>query len=200
MKREMKIWGKESHEPHDCRDQLYYQLPKHLDGNEKSVEDYSTYHKWKVIRITRSSLLQIENNRSNGKFVNLQLKIHLANYLTIEMNWPRWHHRPVHNNQLHDKTQRLNFENVLVQLYPKSRENNTNIPFHLIRLTCIVTSRSSICTSLVKKSAPMVALYWLENLCETNCPIKLVFPTPLSPTQSIQSMNISIQCTISYPE
>ena len=49
--------------------------------------------------------------------------------------------------------------------------------------TCMVTSRSSIWTSLVKKSAPIVALYWLENLCETNCPIKLVLPTPLSPSE-----------------
>jgi hypothetical protein len=32
---------------------------------------------------------------------------------------------------------------------------------------CIVTSRSSTCTSFVRKSAPMVALYWLENFLLT---------------------------------
>lgn len=58
------------------------------------------------------------------------------------------------------------------------------------QLTCIVTRRSSICISFVKKSAPIVALYWFENLRETNCPIRLVFPTPLSPNQIHQLTTI----------
>ena len=33
--------------------------------------------------------------------------------------------------------------------------------------TCMVTSLSSTCISLVRKSAPMVALYWLENFLLT---------------------------------
>jgi len=40
-----------------------------------------------------------------------------------------------------------------------------------------VKSRSSNCTSLVKKSAPMVALYWLLNFLLTYWFIKEVFPT-----------------------
>ena len=43
--------------------------------------------------------------------------------------------------------------------------------------TCIVTDRSSILTSFVKKSAPMVALYWLENFFVTNWFIRDVLPT-----------------------
>lgn len=34
-------------------------------------------------------------------------------------------------------------------------------------LTCNVNNLSSICTSLVKKSAPIVALYWLLNFLFT---------------------------------
>jgi len=47
--------------------------------------------------------------------------------------------------------------------------------------TCMVTSLSSTCTSLVRKSAPMVALYWLENFLLTYWFIREVLPTPLSP-------------------
>ena len=36
-------------------------------------------------------------------------------------------------------------------------------------------------TSLVKKSAPMVALYWLENFLFTYWFMRDVLPTPLSP-------------------
>ena len=43
--------------------------------------------------------------------------------------------------------------------------------------TCMVTDRSSILTSFVKKSAPMVALYWLENFFVTNWFIRDVLPT-----------------------
>jgi hypothetical protein len=43
--------------------------------------------------------------------------------------------------------------------------------------TCIVTSLSSTCTSLVKKSAPIVALYWLLNFLLTYWFIREVFPT-----------------------
>lgn len=41
----------------------------------------------------------------------------------------------------------------------------------------MVTSLSSTITSLVKKSAPIVALYWLLNLLLTYWFIKEVFPT-----------------------
>lgn len=44
-------------------------------------------------------------------------------------------------------------------------------------LACIVTERSSIRTSFVRKSAPMVALYWLENFFVTNWFISEVLPT-----------------------
>merc|ERR1719272_2296416 len=46
---------------------------------------------------------------------------------------------------------------------------------------CIVTNRSSTMTSFVRKSAPMVALYWLENLLFTYRFINEVLPTPESP-------------------
>lgn len=49
-------------------------------------------------------------------------------------------------------------------------------PFQLCR-TCIVTSRSSTITSLVRKSAPIVALYWLLNFLFTYWFIREVFPT-----------------------
>lgn len=48
-------------------------------------------------------------------------------------------------------------------------------------LTCIVTSLSSTMTSFVRKSAPIVALYWLLNRLFTNWFISDVLPTPLSP-------------------
>ena len=47
--------------------------------------------------------------------------------------------------------------------------------------TCIVTRRSSTMTSLVRKSAPIVALYWFENLRLTYWFISDVLPTPESP-------------------
>lgn len=43
--------------------------------------------------------------------------------------------------------------------------------------TCIVTSRSSTITSFVRKSAPIVALYWLLNFLFTYWFIREVFPT-----------------------
>lgn len=48
-------------------------------------------------------------------------------------------------------------------------------------LTCIVTTRSSTTTSFVKKSAPMVALYWLEKRLLTYWFISDVLPTDESP-------------------
>ena len=116
-------------------------------------------------------------------------EIHLSNYPKTWMSWLMSHHRLERSNQRRDRKPHLNSGNVLGQLYPKSTRSKGSTfhrdtrPFHLPRPTCMVTSRSSICTSLVKKSAPIVALYWLENLCETNCPIKLVLPTPLSPRE-----------------
>ena len=47
----------------------------------------------------------------------------------------------------------------------------------IIIITCIVTSLSSTMTSFVRKSAPMVALYWLLNFLFTYWFINEVFPT-----------------------
>lgn len=44
-------------------------------------------------------------------------------------------------------------------------------------LTCMVTSLSSTITSFVRKSAPIVALYWLLNFLFTYWFISEVFPT-----------------------
>lgn len=44
-------------------------------------------------------------------------------------------------------------------------------------ITCIVTNLSSTMTSFVRKSAPMVALYWPLNLLLTYWFIKEVLPT-----------------------
>lgn len=49
-------------------------------------------------------------------------------------------------------------------------------------LTCIVTIRSSTITSLVRKSAPIVALYWLVNFLLTYWFISDVLPTLESPS------------------
>lgn len=48
-------------------------------------------------------------------------------------------------------------------------------------ITCIVTMRSSTITSLVRKSAPIVALYWLVNFLLTYWFISDVLPTLESP-------------------
>lgn len=47
----------------------------------------------------------------------------------------------------------------------------------LLFRACMVTSRSSTCTSFVRKSAPMVALYWLLNFLFTYWFISDVLPT-----------------------
>lgn len=47
--------------------------------------------------------------------------------------------------------------------------------------TCKVTIRSSTITSFVRKSAPIVALYWLVNFLLTNWFISEVLPTLESP-------------------
>ena len=119
--------------------------------------------------------------------INLQLKIRLSNYPGIWTSWVKSHRRPTRSNRLHDRMQHLNLENVPDQQYPRSRQeknrtksSNKSIG-NVIVFTCIVTRRSSIWTSFVRKSAPIVALYWLENLWETNWPMRDVFPTPLSP-------------------
>lgn len=45
----------------------------------------------------------------------------------------------------------------------------------------MVTTLSSTNTSFVRKSAPIVALYWLENFLLTYWFMSEVFPTPESP-------------------
>ena len=57
--------------------------------------------------------------------------------------------------------------------------------------TCMVTSLSSTVTSLVRKSAPIVALYWLLNFLLTYWFMSDVFPT--LPLQK----NVG-QCTVSF--
>lgn len=57
--------------------------------------------------------------------------------------------------------------------------------------TCIVTSRSSTITSLVRKSAPIVALYWLLNFLLTYWFIREVFPT-LADTRQQQTTGLMI--------
>jgi hypothetical protein len=64
-------------------------------------------------------------------------------------------------------------------------------------LTCIVTNLSSTITSLVKKSAPMVALYWLLNFLFTYWFIKEVFPT-LNGLKSVSQCAYEKE-TCSYP-
>eukprot|EP00043_Microstomoeca_roanoka_P017559 m.184060 g.184060 ORF g.184060 m.184060 type:complete len:137 (+) comp16661_c10_seq3:3279-3689(+) len=61
----------------------------------------------------------------------------------------------------------------------------------------MVTSLSSTVTSFVRKSAPMVALYWLLNLRFTYWFIKDVLPTPESPrmmTFSKTFLRVAIVC------
>lgn len=48
---------------------------------------------------------------------------------------------------------------------------------HNAERTCMVTSLSSTTTSLVRKSAPIVALYWLLNRLLTYWFMRDVFPT-----------------------
>lgn len=57
------------------------------------------------------------------------------------------------------------------QLQPAAQHARTRA------LACMVTSRSSTCTSFVRKSAPMVALYWLLNFLFTYWFISDVLPT-----------------------
>ena len=49
----------------------------------------------------------------------------------IEMILLMLHHKQVHNNLLHDKRRPLNFQNVLVPLYPKSVKTQ-KISFYFI--------------------------------------------------------------------
>ena len=60
--------------------------------------------------------------------------------------------------------------------------NSTNIIIVCYARFCRGTKGlTSILTSLVRKSAPMVALYWLENFLLTYWFISDVFPTPELP-------------------
>lgn len=53
-----------------------------------------------------------------------------------------------------------------------------NMPISVVSFsTCIVTSLSSTMTSFVRKSAPIVALYWLLNFLFTYWFINEVLPT-----------------------
>jgi len=58
-----------------------------------------------------------------------------------------------------------------------ARPLSLSLPLLLSLRTCIVTGRPSTTTSLVRKSAPIVALYWALNFFETYWFIRLVLPT-----------------------
>lgn len=96
-------------------------------------------------------------------------------------SWRHWRRTPTHSNQLLCRRQHPSFGNALDRQYPRSSEDkqvNTrdSLTEQWYRHTCIVTRRSSTITSLVKKSAPMVALYWLLNFLFTYWFMSEVFP------------------------
>ena len=101
-------------------------------------------------------------------------KTHLSNYSDFQMIWHCWHRKLTHNNLLHDRTPLQEIENVLDLLYPKAMA--TSILVHDRKCgeegmrTCIVTTLSSTTVSFVRKSAPMVALYWVLNFLFTCYP------------------------------
>jgi hypothetical protein len=65
------------------------------------------------------------------------------------------------------------------------RNAQQRCPSPLHAQICSVTSSSPTCTSLVEKSAPIVALYCEENLAATKRSIRDVFPTPCAPRMII---------------
>lgn len=100
------------------------------------------------------------------------------------------HQIPGHSSQRHDRTPHPMIESAPGPRYPKSVtkqwQGKKCMSFYAMQMvflwfTYIVTTRSSTTTSFVKKSAPIVALYWLENRLLTYWFIKEVFPTLLSP-------------------
>jgi len=105
--------------------------------------------------------------------VKLVLKIRLSMNPMCRMTWHYWHRIPVHSSRHLCRRQLPNSEIVPDQLYPRSTclnmsasdlgtvygttKKNKQRKVDIL-LTCIVTSLSSTRTSLVKKSAPIVAL------------------------------------------
>lgn len=92
------------------------------------------------------------------------------------------HHKSRHNNPRLGKTPHPMIGNALDLPYPKSMPRDQCYVVERTRIhTCIVTRRSSTSTSLVRKSAPIVALYWLENFLFTYWFMSEVLPTLESP-------------------
>src|SRR3989338_6457025 len=114
-----------------------------------------------------------------GSYLDLEdllgLKIHRAKRSCFQKFWQLYSHILVHMNQLHDKTQLLMIGNVLDLLW-LIKIFCFSVP--AVSQICMVTRRSSTITSFVKKSAPMVALYWLLNFLFTYWFIREVLPTP----------------------
>jgi len=128
--------------------------------------------------------------------VRLGLRTRLASYLMIWMNLGLKRRKLKRSNPLHGRKQRPRTGIFLDLPYPKSGEKKKH---HLMKstirpqriliktyfvyffVTCIVTNLSSTMTSFVRKSAPIVALYWLENFLLTYWFMRDVFPTPESP-------------------
>lgn len=95
------------------------------------------------------------------------------------------HRKPAHSSPLLGRKQHQGFESAPDLQCPISAHKNRNGMQELNKcgqrytakiqtekktalvLTCMVTSLSSTITSLVRKSAPIVALYWFENFLLT---------------------------------
>ena len=123
------------------------------------------------------------------------LGTHHANCPVSWRCWELWHQKQEHSSQLLCKTQLLNSGTAPGQLYPKSIKELIGNKYQLWSTkqrfcvwemlgqetephpTCIVTNLSSTITSFVRKSAPMVALYWLLNFLFTYWFISEVLPT-----------------------
>ena len=156
----------------------------HLIGNISSCKTYKA--------INGIFCLPCYPTLQKGSFLGLEGRLgwetHLAKSPVPWNCLERWHQRPEHNNQLHGRMQHLVTEIFLVLDIKiswskgfKNVDNNINSVIPAVSQICMVTSRSSTMTSLVRKSAPMVALYWLENLRLTYWFISEVLPTPESP-------------------
>lgn len=131
----------------------------------------------------------MENAR--GSVDSLGLRIHLAKNRGSWMCWELSYRTPGRSSLHRDKKLHRATGSAPGQLCPKSLFGWEIVFVYLcllsgnvqqkLCLTCIVTTRSSTTTSFVKKSAPIVALYWLENRLFTYWFISDVLPTEESP-------------------
>lgn len=124
----------------------------------------------------------------------LQAPVKLWNYMSTY----RYKEKEIHNlilylqvtiRQIRNYKPWSNYETICQHL--DAKREKFLIWYSTSWLTCNVKSLSSNWTSLVRKSAPMVALYWLLNFRFTYWFIKDVFPTPLSPRiMTLRSMRL----------